>query len=40
LNVPISGDAVKATMKNGILEVVLPKAETASTKKINIESVD
>jgi HSP20 family protein len=37
LNVPVNRDKVAATMKEGILEVVLPKSEEAKPKKINIE---
>jgi len=38
LNVPIDVDKVKAKMKNGILEVVLPKTVESKTKKIKIEA--
>ena len=37
LNVPIDREKVSASMKDGILEIVLPKAEEAQPKKINIE---
>jgi HSP20 family protein len=37
LNVQVNRDKVAATMKEGILEVVLPKSEEAKPKKINIE---
>jgi HSP20 family protein len=37
INVPVNRDKVSATMKEGILEVVLPKSEEAKPKKINIE---
>ncbi len=37
LNVKIDRDNVKATMKNGLLEIVLPKAEESKPKQINIE---
>lgn len=33
----VDQDAVKASLKNGILSVVVPKATTAATKKITIE---
>lgn len=38
LNVPVERDQVKATLKNGLLEVKLPKAAAAKAKKISIES--
>ncbi|MFP4168667.1 MAG: Hsp20/alpha crystallin family protein [Desulfonatronovibrionaceae bacterium] len=38
LNVPVDVDKVKAKMKDGVLDVVLPKSEEAKPKKINIES--
>jgi len=38
LNVPIDADKVKAKMKNGLLEIVLPKANEEKLKKISIES--
>lgn len=38
LNVPINPDQVKATMKDGILEVVIPKSDEAIPRKINIEA--
>ena len=37
LPVEVDTDGVKATMKNGILKVVLPKLTGAKTKKIKIE---
>ena len=37
LNVPVNRDKVSATMREGILDIVLPKAEEAKPKKINIE---
>ena len=37
LNVPIDRNKVSASMKDGVLEIVLPKAEEAQPKKINIE---
>ncbi len=36
LNVPVNQDKVSATMKNGILSIVLAKAEEAQPKKIDI----
>lgn len=33
----VDQDAVKASLKNGILSVLVPKATTAATKKITIE---
>jgi HSP20 family protein len=38
LNVPIDADKVKAKMKNGLLEIVLPKTDEAKPKKISIEA--
>ena len=38
LNVPVDVDQVRARMKDGILEVTLPKAEEAKPKKISIEA--
>lgn len=37
LPVPVDRNKVKATCKDGILEIVLPKAEEAKTKEINID---
>ena len=37
LNVRIDRNNTKATMKNGLLEVVLPKSEEVKPKKINID---
>jgi HSP20 family protein len=37
LNVPIVADQVKASYKDGILEVHLPKAEEVKPKEINID---
>lgn len=36
-NVDIQRDNIKAKMKNGILEITLPKAEEVKPKKIQIE---
>lgn len=38
LNVPVDVDNVKARMKDGMLDVVLPKSEEAKPKKISIEA--
>lgn len=38
LNVDVQRDNIKAKMKNGVLEVVLPKVEEIKPKKIQIES--
>jgi HSP20 family protein len=38
LNVPINMEGVQASMKDGVLQVMLPKAEEALPKKISIES--
>lgn len=37
LPIPIIPDKSKASYKNGILEVVMPKAERGRSKKLNIE---
>ncbi len=37
LPVPVKSDEIKATFKNGILEVVIPKAEEVRPKDIQIE---
>lgn len=37
LNVPVDREKVKATLKNGILEVSIPKADAVKPKKIDIE---
>ncbi len=37
-NVEVVRDKIKAKMKNGVLEIVLPKAEEVKPKKIAIES--
>jgi HSP20 family protein len=37
LNVRIDRDKVTATMKNGVLEIVLPKSEEVKPKQINIQ---
>lgn len=38
IGVPIQHDKVKATYRDGILEVVIPKAEEVKPKKITIEA--
>ncbi len=38
LNVDVDREKVSAKMKNGVLEIVLPKAEEIKPKKIQIES--
>jgi len=38
LNVPVDADKVKARMKDGILEIIIPKAEEAKPKKVSIEA--
>lgn len=37
LGVPVTREAVKASLADGILEVVLPKAEEVKPKKISID---
>lgn len=38
LNTPINADAIKAELKNGVLELHVPKAESARSRKIRINS--
>ena len=38
VNTPIDADAIRAQFKNGVLELFVPKAETAKPRKIAIES--
>ena len=38
INTPIDADAIKAELKNGVLELYVPKAESAKPKKIQIKS--
>lgn len=38
LNVPIDMDNVEATFKNGVLELVLPKAEAVKPKQIKVKT--
>ena len=38
LPVDVEADKAEATMKNGILKVILPKAEKIKTKKIQVKS--
>jgi len=38
IGVPVQADKVKATYKDGILEIVVPKAEEVKPKKIQIDS--
>ena len=37
LGVPVSADQVKATYKNGVLEIRVPKAETAKSREIEVQ---
>ena len=39
IGVPIEADKIKATYRNGILELTIPKAETTKPKKVQV-SVD
>lgn len=38
LNVPIQADGVKARMKDGVLEITMPKADEAIPRKISIKA--
>ena len=38
LNTPIDADGIKAELKNGVLELHVPKAESAKTRKIEIKT--
>ncbi|HOB34756.1 MAG: Hsp20/alpha crystallin family protein [Firmicutes bacterium] len=37
LPMPVKGDEIKATYRNGLLEVRMPKAEQTATRRIDIE---
>lgn len=38
LNTPVDADAIRAEMKNGVLELYVPKHETAKTRRIQIKT--
>jgi len=38
LGVPVKEDEVKASYKNGVLEIVIPKAEVKKAKKVEIKA--
>ena len=38
LNTPVNVEAIKAELKNGVLELYVPKAESARTRKIEIKT--
>jgi len=38
LNVPVDGDKIEATVQNGLLTIVIPKAEAAKPKTIKIST--
>ena len=38
LNTPIEVDGIKAELKNGVLELYVPKAESTKTRKIEIKT--
>jgi HSP20 family molecular chaperone IbpA len=38
LNTPVNADAIRAEFKNGVLELHVPKAESARTRRIQIQS--
>jgi HSP20 family protein len=35
-----NGDAINATCKNGVLEIVIPKREAVKPKRINVSSIE
>ena len=39
LNAPVNRKAIKASLKNGILDIILPKSAEAKPKKITIEAI-
>ena len=38
INAPIDAEGIRAELKNGVLELYVPKAESAKRKKIQIKS--
>jgi len=38
LNTPVNVDGIRAELKNGVLELYVPKAESAKTRKIEIKT--
>jgi len=38
LNTPVNADGIRAELKNGVLELHVPKAETAKRRKIEIKA--
>jgi HSP20 family protein len=38
INTPVDADKIKAELKNGVLELHVPKAESARTRRIEIKS--
>ena len=38
LSTPVNADAIKAELKNGVLELHVPKAESVKTRKIEIKT--
>jgi len=38
INTPINADGIKAELKNGVLSLYVPKAESAKTRKIQIQA--
>jgi len=38
IETPVNADGIKAELKNGVLELYVPKAETAKTRKIQIKT--
>ena len=38
LNAPVHADGIRAELKNGLLELYVPKAESAKTRRIEIRS--
>lgn len=40
IGIPVKQEGIKARLKNGVLEVILPKADESKPKQINIDVAD
>ena len=38
IETPVNADGIKAQLKDGVLELYVPKAETARTRKVEIRT--